>query len=147
MLVLCDFGLSVMSTDGRAHGARGSASYAAPENVIASFKNNNEGDSSDDEYLEGEGYDGAKADVWSCGIVLFVFLYGCTPWDVAHVSCQEYNNYISTGLHPPVKPWNKMAHNFRTLFHGCGINVVAIITNSKQINYLQQKHQFNNKWN
>eukprot|EP00055_Hartaetosiga_balthica_P017956 m.125814 g.125814 ORF g.125814 m.125814 type:complete len:486 (+) comp9433_c3_seq1:109-1566(+) len=109
-LVLCDFGLSVMVKDGLAYGARGSASYAAPENVIASFPS--------DDNVEDSGYDGRKADVWSCGIVLFVFLYGCTPWDVAHMSCAEYSNYVATDLHPPVRPWNKMSPKFRTLFHG-----------------------------
>ena len=29
----------------------------------------------------GREYDGRKADVWSCGIMLFVMLYGFYPYD------------------------------------------------------------------
>lgn len=38
----------------------------------------------------GQGYDGCKADIWSVGVVLFVLLYGFTPWDIARDSSYEY---------------------------------------------------------
>eukprot|EP01147_Barroeca_monosierra_P008108 gene8108-768_t len=110
-IVLCDFGLSVMLSDGPAYGARGSFAYSSPENVATYFRHQNG--------LASLGYDGLKADVWSCGIVLFVFLYGCTPWDVAYgPESLEYRRYVSAGSHPPIRPWNNMASAFRTLFHG-----------------------------
>ena len=110
-VVLCDFGLSVMLADGLAFGARGSLAYAAPENVAIHFLRQRG--------FTAPGYDGVKADVWSLGIVLFVFLYGCTPWDVAYeTECADYRRYTSASGHPAVAPWNNMASAFKTLFHG-----------------------------
>ncbi|KAF2282786.1 hypothetical protein GH714_043179 [Hevea brasiliensis] len=63
-LKVSDFGLSAL----RKHGdilttACGSPCYVAPE-LIAN-----------------KGYDGAAADVWSCGVILFELLSGCLPFD------------------------------------------------------------------
>ena len=65
-LVITDFGFvneftrsnSLMKT------SCGSPCYAAPELVIST-----------------EGYVGTKADIWSCGIILFAMLAGYLPWD------------------------------------------------------------------
>ena len=68
---VCDFGLAHVyqpSQDGKLEKLRevcGSKSYAAPE------------------VLEGRGYDGFPADVWSCGICLFAMLAGFFPLDEA----------------------------------------------------------------
>ncbi|EGD79891.1 CAMK protein kinase [Salpingoeca rosetta] len=110
-IVLCDFGLSVMLADGPAYGARGSLTYASPENVLCYYRRQRG--------LSTSGYDGAKADVWSCGVVLFTFLYGCTPWDVAYEpESHEYRAYVAADGHPAARPWNNMSSAFRTLFHG-----------------------------
>ncbi|KAI8473311.1 MAG: serine carboxypeptidase S28-domain-containing protein [Monoraphidium minutum] len=66
LVKLCDFGYS---KDTMLHSAPasqvGTALFVAPE-VMHNFSN--------------EPYDGAQADVWSCGIVLFILLFGRHPF-------------------------------------------------------------------
>ncbi|XP_021776482.1 CBL-interacting protein kinase 32-like [Chenopodium quinoa] len=67
-LKVSDFGLSAISQqqvqgDGLLHTTCGTPNYVAPE------------------VLNDLGYDGATADVWSCGVILFVLLAGYLPFD------------------------------------------------------------------
>lgn len=61
-----DFGLSAFwesrKTDGLLHTMCGTPAYVAPE------------------VINKKGYDGAKADIWSCGVILFVLLAGFLPF-------------------------------------------------------------------
>ncbi|KFK23575.1 hypothetical protein AALP_AAs59562U000100 [Arabis alpina] len=70
-LKLSDFGLSALSEhraiDGLLYTACGTPAYTAPE-IIAQ-----------------RGYDGAKADAWSCGVLLFVLLAGYVPFDNSNI--------------------------------------------------------------
>ncbi|XP_047324635.1 CBL-interacting serine/threonine-protein kinase 11-like [Impatiens glandulifera] len=66
-LKMTDFGLSALSdeqirSDGLLHTLCGTPAYVAPE------------------ILNKKGYDGARADVWSCGVVLFVLTAGYLPF-------------------------------------------------------------------
>uniref|UniRef100_A0A1J3FF33 non-specific serine/threonine protein kinase n=1 Tax=Noccaea caerulescens TaxID=107243 RepID=A0A1J3FF33_NOCCA len=65
-LKVSDFGLSAVSDqirqDGLFHTFCGTPAYVAPE------------------VLARKGYDGAKVDIWSCGVILFVLMAGFLPF-------------------------------------------------------------------
>ncbi|KAL5198578.1 hypothetical protein ABZP36_002090 [Zizania latifolia] len=65
-LKVSDFGLSALTDckrqDGLLHTTCGTPAYVAPE------------------VINRKGYDGAKADIWSCGVILFVLLAGYLPF-------------------------------------------------------------------
>ncbi|KAF9679785.1 hypothetical protein SADUNF_Sadunf06G0051200 [Salix dunnii] len=64
-LKVSDFGLSALPQKGAGllHTACGTPNYVAPE------------------VLGHQGYDGAAADVWSCGVILFFLMAGYLPFD------------------------------------------------------------------
>ncbi|MCO5585724.1 hypothetical protein L7F22_039660 [Adiantum nelumboides] len=74
---ISDFGLSALSQqqwdDGLFHTTCGTPNYVAPE------------------VMDGKGYEGAPADLWSCGIILFVLLAGSLPFNDSNLSnlCQK----------------------------------------------------------
>lgn len=109
-LKLGDFGLSVSMEDGPVVGRRGSVAYAAPENLRSKRDVDN---------LCGghrQSYDGQRADMWSIGITLFVFLYGYTPWEAACDESHEFRLFKTFDGSPNRNPWNRMPTVFRTIF-------------------------------
>ncbi|XP_043689018.1 CBL-interacting protein kinase 5-like [Telopea speciosissima] len=80
-LKVTDFGLSALGesvwNDGLLHTTCGTPAYVAPE------------------VINKKGYDGAKADIWSCGVVLFVLLAGYLPFQDSNL--MEMYRKISKG--------------------------------------------------
>ncbi|KAJ4982304.1 hypothetical protein NE237_033141 [Protea cynaroides] len=80
-LKVSDFGLSALGEscrhDGLLHTTCGTPAYVAPE------------------VINKKGYDGAKADIWSCGVVLFVLLAGYLPFQDSNL--MEMYRKISRG--------------------------------------------------
>ncbi|KAH6810556.1 SOS3-interacting protein 1 [Perilla frutescens var. frutescens] len=70
-LKVSDFGLSALTecrrSDGLLHTTCGTPAYVAPE------------------IIERNGYDGIGADIWSCGVVLFVLLAGYLPFHASNL--------------------------------------------------------------
>ncbi|XP_054801131.1 CBL-interacting serine/threonine-protein kinase 23-like [Prosopis cineraria] len=71
VLKVSDFGLSALPQqvreDGLLHTTCGTPNYVAPE------------------VIHNKGYDGAKADLWSCGVILFVLLAGFLPFEESNL--------------------------------------------------------------
>lgn len=81
VLKVSDFGLSALSEskrqDGLLHTTCGTPAYVAPE------------------VISRKGYDGVKADIWSCGVILFVLLAGHLPFQDSNL--MEMYRKISKG--------------------------------------------------
>ncbi|KAM0895240.1 hypothetical protein ACQ4PT_023963 [Festuca glaucescens] len=86
-LKVADFGLSALAgharPDGLLHTACGTPAYVAPE------------------VLGGNGYDGAKADIWSCGVILYVLLVGALPFRDENLMCMYRKMQRGDFLCPP----------------------------------------------
>ncbi|XP_013587899.1 PREDICTED: CBL-interacting serine/threonine-protein kinase 17-like isoform X1 [Brassica oleracea var. oleracea] len=85
---ITDFGLSALPQhfreDGLLHTTCGSPNYVAPE------------------VLANKGYDGAASDIWSCGVILYVILTGCLPFDDANLAVLCRNIFKGD---PPIPRW------------------------------------------
>lgn len=86
-LKVTDFGLSAFSDhlrqDGMLHTTCGTPAYVAPE-VIAK-----------------KGYDGAKVDIWSCGVILYVLLAGFLPFQDDNIVAMYRKIYRGDFKCPP----------------------------------------------
>ncbi|KAK9093340.1 hypothetical protein Syun_028251 [Stephania yunnanensis] len=97
-LKVSDFGLSALPQqvreDGLLYTTCGTPNYVAPEVVNS------------------KGYDGAKADLWSCGVILFVLMAGYLPFEDSNlmslykkrITFAEVieNDWFKKGYKPPI---------------------------------------------
>ncbi|CDY43285.1 BnaC06g01830D [Brassica napus] len=85
---ITDFGICALPQhfreDGLLHTTCGSPNYVAPE------------------VLANKGYDGAASDIWSCGVILYVILTGCLPFDDANLAVLFRNIFKGD---PPIPRW------------------------------------------
>ncbi|OVA11558.1 Protein kinase domain [Macleaya cordata] len=88
ILKVSDFGLSALPQqvreDGLLHTTCGTPNYVAPE------------------VLNSKGYDGAKADLWSCGVILFVLMAGYLPFEESNLM-ELYKKIFKADFSCP--PW------------------------------------------
>jgi serine/threonine protein kinase len=109
-LKLTDFGLCAFDRGNAlmCSTACGSPNYVAPEVFGAGGKKGRRGGgsggagsaaASPTSAAAAAVYDGAKADVWSCGIVLYTFLTGCLPFASANGGLAELVGYIKAGIY------------------------------------------------
>ncbi|KAK9470430.1 kinase-like domain-containing protein [Dipodascopsis tothii] len=103
-LKLSDFGLATLyvhkGTRRPCRAVCGSMPYVAPE-IVA-----------------GEAYYADHADLWSCGILLFVLLCGCTPWDAPQLDDPDFCEYVARGSKPSGDPWDRISPEALSLVRG-----------------------------
>ncbi|KAI1912527.1 Chk1 protein kinase [Ophidiomyces ophidiicola] len=111
-LKIADFGLATLfEYNGKQKLSAtlcGSPPYIAPEVIKCS----NRGQS------RGVGYRADLADVWSCGVVLFVLLVGNTPWDSPTDESYEYCDYVKTNAKPDDELWHRLPAAALSLLRG-----------------------------
>ncbi|KDP41975.1 hypothetical protein JCGZ_26993 [Jatropha curcas] len=118
-LKVSDFGLSALPeqnrNDGLLHTQCGTPAYVAPE------------------VLRKKGYDGAKTDIWSCGVILFVLLAGYLPFLDANLM-KMYVKIFKAEFEIP--PW--ISHDAKRL-----ISKLLIVDPGKRISIPQVRQ---NPW-
>lgn len=117
-LKLADFGMATLF---EYHGKRklavtmcGSPPYIAPEVLSCSTQ----------EGTKGIGYSADLADIWSCGVVLFVLLAGNTPWSRPTEGLDEYgrpnefSEYVKSKGRPTDELWDVLPTEVLSLLRG-----------------------------
>jgi serine/threonine-protein kinase CHEK1 len=117
-LKLADFGMATLF---EYRGKRkmavtlcGSPPYVAPEVLSCSSQGEK----------KGSGYSADLADIWSCGVVLFVLLAGNTPWSKPTEGLDEYgvpnefSQYIATKGRPIDELWQALPVDVLSLLRG-----------------------------
>lgn len=117
-LKIADFGMATLF---EYHGKRklavtlcGSPPYVAPEVLSCSSHDGS----------KGTGYAADVADIWSCGVVLFVLLAGNTPWSKPVQGKDEYgrpnefSDYVISNGRPDDELWHALPVGILSLLRG-----------------------------
>ncbi|KIX07833.1 uncharacterized protein Z518_02487 [Rhinocladiella mackenziei CBS 650.93] len=117
-LKVADFGMATLF---EYHGRRkmattlcGSPPYVAPEVLSCSTQAGS----------KGRGYAADMADVWSCGVVLFVLLAGNTPWSKPvegrdeYGRLNEFSEYVESHGRPRDELWDALPAEVLSLLRG-----------------------------
>mmetsp|Transcript_101400 Transcript_101400/g.158375 ORF Transcript_101400/g.158375 Transcript_101400/m.158375 type:complete len:486 (+) Transcript_101400:33-1490(+) len=109
---LCDFGLSGRrSGTKKLHGNYGTAPFMCPEMLLRS------------EYDE-------KADIWSLGVIAYVLIFGCFPYQPKEPSSKNMKNAIIDGASPRYVPVGRRIHGLDASFRsGDAVEFVKILLN------------------
>lgn len=117
-LKLADFGMATLFEYGgkrkNAVTLCGSPPYVAPEVLSCSNQGN----------TKGVGYAADMADIWSCGVVLFVLLAGNTPWSKPVEENDEYgrpnefSEYLQSKGRPKDELWDALPIEVLSLLRG-----------------------------
>jgi serine/threonine-protein kinase CHEK1 len=117
-LKLADFGMATLfEYNGKRKTAVtlcGSPPYVAPE-VLSCGSH---------EKAKAIGYHADKADIWSCGVVLFVLLAGNTPWSKPvegkdeYGRSNEFSEYVKTNGRPEDELWQGLPIEVLSLMRG-----------------------------
>ncbi|OLN80986.1 Serine/threonine-protein kinase chk1 [Colletotrichum chlorophyti] len=114
-LKLADFGMSTMfEYKGQRKTSStlcGSPPYIAPE-ILACGKADKKASASAGKYSAD------MADIWSCGVILFVLLVGNTPWDEPSSGSWEYQEYVRTNGRSTDALWERVPPDALSLLRG-----------------------------
>nr|AUS89389.1 CBL-interacting protein kinase 3 [Sesuvium portulacastrum] len=117
ILKVSDFGLSALAQqvreDGLLHTTCGTPNYVAPE------------------VINNKGYDGAKADLWSCGVILYVLMAGYLPFEDSNLM-SLYKKIFKASFTCP--PWfsssvKKLIHRILDPNPSTRITIAEVIEN------------------
>ncbi|KAL2755040.1 hypothetical protein ACRALDRAFT_1077174 [Sodiomyces alcalophilus JCM 7366] len=127
-LKLADFGMATMF---EYKGQRkmsttlcGSPPYIAPE-ILACGR-------IDKKSPHGIKYAPELADIWSCGVILFVLLVGNTPWDEPSSSSWEFQEYVRTSGRSTDALWERIPPQALSLLRG-----MMSVDTSKRFSFAQ----------
>lgn len=113
-LKLADFGMATMfEYKGQRKTSStlcGSPPYIAPE-ILACGR-------ADRKAPGAAKYSPDLADIWSCGVILFVLLVGNTPWDEPSQSSWEFQEYVRTSGRSTDALWDKTPQEAHSLLRG-----------------------------
>lgn len=111
-LKIADFGLATMfaykGQQKMSSTLCGSPPYIAPEILLCRRER----------HAPVTKYNPELADIWSCGVILFVLMVGNTPWDEPSLDNWEFQEYKSTAGHTTDKLWEGVPAEAKSLLRG-----------------------------
>lgn len=114
-LKIADFGLATLfQHNGQTKLSTttcGSPPYIAPEVLNCTSRDGRRP-------VKGKGYAPNMADIWSCGVVLFVLLVGNTPWDEPSHQSWEFEEYLGKKGRSSDTLWQRLPTSVLSLLRG-----------------------------